>query len=141
MSNQQNDIINESKKEFLDEQILQLPATISKITTMANRCLRLVCDTQEGISDEVMAKILNVYDRLGWLSFLPGETMIEADQVADLPELKDEAEQKSPSQRLRGVLFLNWEQQSVDYKNKYPFEIYYRGQMEKIIEKLKEKLN
>jgi hypothetical protein len=141
MSNQQNEIIEEAKKEFLDEQLLQLPATISKITTMANRALRIVFDSQEELNDEQRSKLIACDDRLGWLCFLPGESMIGVNEVADLPELKDESEQKTPSQRLRGVIFLNWEQQTGEYKSKYPFEIYYRGQMEKIIEAYKQKLN
>lgn len=48
-----------------------------------------------------------------------------------------EANEKSPSQRLRAVLYRIWEQDPKDYKT---FEEYYRVQMDKLVEKLKERL-
>lgn len=57
------------------------------------------------------------------------------------PETKKEIAKpkvKSPSQRLRAVLWLLWEQQ---YKHKYPdFENYYLVSIEKLIDAIKTKL-
>ena len=47
-------------------------------------------------------------------------------------------EWKSPSQRLRAVLYKLWENSD---KTTYPeFELYYKGKMERIIDTLKEKI-
>jgi hypothetical protein len=43
---------------------------------------------------------------------------------------------KSPSQRLRSVIFLGWKQTGEEL----PFEVYYAQQMERIIDHLKSKL-
>lgn len=47
---------------------------------------------------------------------------------------------KSPSQRLRGVLYRLWEQSSEQERYNNEFELFYRSKMERIIESLKEKL-
>lgn len=54
-------------------------------------------------------------------------------------DIEEEAKEwKSPSQRLRAVLYRLWEQSD---KTTYPeFEVYYRAKIERIIESLKEKL-
>lgn len=125
-----------------NESLLQLPATISKIITMSNRCLRLHIDTQENLADEEISKIVANHDKLGWFTFVAGvEKSIKAEDLLDLPELKDETDQKSPSQRLRAVMYIEWDKKSAPYKTKWPFEVYYRGEMERIIDKRKEALN
>ncbi len=59
-------------------------------------------------------------------------------EEADI-ELSEEDAGRSPSMRLRAVLYRTWEQ---SHKEKYPeFEVYYRAWMERTIEKLKESLN
>ena len=120
-------------------ELLQLPATISRVQTMANKSVRVMVDSQEDISPEVVAQIMKQHEQLGWFCFLV-DRMIKPEDVKDLPEIKDETDVKSPSQRLRGVLFIQWENQTLEYKSKYPFEVYYRGRMEKIIDREKEKL-
>ena len=58
-------------------------------------------------------------------------------QMTDLVEVKSELEEKTPSQRLRAVLFLLWKQQA----DAVEFEQFYRQKMNGIIEHLKLKLN
>ena len=47
---------------------------------------------------------------------------------------------KSPSQRLRGVIYRLWEQSSDRKVYNDEFELYYRSKLERIIESLKDKL-
>jgi len=55
----------------------------------------------------------------------------------DLPEAHNE--EKSPATRLRNVFYRLWEQ---SHKATYDtFELYYRSEMERLINHLKEKLN
>ena len=57
--------------------------------------------------------------------------------VADLHEVKAEFEEKTPSQRLRATIFVYWKQQ----KEPGEFEMFYKRQMEKLIDFIKTKLN
>lgn len=64
-------------------------------------------------------------------------TPIDEPGVPENVSIDKEANEKSPSQRLRGVLFRLWEQNPMGFKT---FEEYYRIQMDKLIEKIKERL-
>jgi len=117
-----------------EKEILKVPSTISKITTMADGGLRLEVDTQE-IDSENAAKIMMMRKKLGVFVF--AETGINEKDIKDLPEIKLERNEKSPSGRLRAVLFVYWEQ----YKIQEQFDIFYRRKMEDFINVIKEKLN
>lgn len=127
-------------KEKNIEGVLQIPATITKVVTMSHRSVRLTIDSQEEVGPDVMSRLMDSYEKIGWFCFLAEKRNIKPEEIANLPEIKDETDTKSPSQRLRGVLFIEWGAKSAAYKEQYPFEVYYRGQMEKIIEVRKEKL-
>lgn len=111
----------------------QVPATISKISTMANS-LRLSVDTQETLSTEAMENLFNLYNQLGWFNFSVHQ--IEAENVVNLPPLK-KTENKSQSQKMRDVIWHMWNQDNNGYA---VFNDYYFWYTERIIEKLKEKL-
>lgn len=53
----------------------------------------------------------------------------DEDSVAELKEIKSEFDKKSPSQRLRNVLFILWKQQ----ESAMDFDQWYLRRMEKII--------
>lgn len=61
----------------------------------------------------------------------------ENGEVLELKEVKSEFDEKTPSQRLRSVLFILWKQEA----EAIDFEVYYRQKMSGIIEHLKIKLN
>lgn len=115
--------------------IFQTPATISKVTSMANRSIRLQIDTQEALTDEAMAKLMSKLEKYGHFCFLE-DSEISLDHVIDLPSLPKRDEGKSPSQRLHAVLFLLWKQNGENGL----FQTYYETQMEKFIDYLKERL-
>ena len=54
-----------------------------------------------------------------------------------IKEVKSEVDKKPPSQRLRGVLYVLWEQNPEGYK---VFNTYYENKMDAIIEHLKGKI-
>ena len=54
----------------------------------------------------------------------------------DVLKVEKEVVHRSPSQRLRSVIFLLWKQT----KEELPFEVFYANSMEKIIDHLKSKL-
>lgn len=110
--------------------LLQLPATISKINTMAKSSLRLQVDTQEALTPEQMQIIMANYDKYGWFCFMVDKN-IEEKEVLELPALpkKDEAEKKSPSQRFHDRLF-------VYYKSSHTDTTKFRNFYEKTLDKL-----
>lgn len=120
-----------------DEAILQLPSEIVKVETMANNSLRLKLDTQENLSAEQAMKIMEMRGKLGWFTFTPHGRIIQPEDLISLPRAtKYEEEDKSPSQRLRAVLFVLWEQRG----SPKTFDEFYRQRMEQIINSAKELL-
>jgi hypothetical protein len=114
--------------------MFQVPSYITKITTMRDRSLRLQVDTQELKPDE-SAKVFDLYDKFGFFLFKDSDIKPEDLDIPDVkPEFKSD---KSPSQRLRGVIYRYFEQ--LDNHN-IPFDDFYKKEMEKIIEHYKSKL-
>lgn len=120
----------------MQEMLLQVPSELSKATTMAHRSLRLVFDTQENLTDEQMAKIMAMHNKLGWLCFLPEERPIDVLDAVTLPKLEWDKEEKTPGQRLRATLYVYWEQK----KPTETFAQFYEQSMEKFINNVKERL-
>lgn len=116
--------------------LFQIPGEISKVSSMANRSLRLHCDTQENLTDEQMAKTMAMLNKFGWFTFSP-DLPIGTDALVNLPPAQKDDDGKSPAQRLRGVIFILWEQGG---KKGDSFETYYRARIENIINQIKEKL-
>lgn len=101
---------------------------------MRDKTIRLQVDCQE-IAPQDMAEVFALNDKLGWFFF--HEKPIDKIDTKDLPEIKMEKWEKSPSQRLRAVMYLLWEKNPGDTS----FESFYREKMELFINHLKEKLD
>jgi hypothetical protein len=115
---------------------ISIPAVISKITTMADKTLRLQVDCQETTPD-IKADIFSMHESYGY--FLFADKKINKSEFADLPDIVVEKGEKTPSQRLRGVMFVLWQQK---YKATVPsFDDFYRTEYNKIIEHYKTKLD
>ena len=77
----------------------------------------------------VLIELLNTF---GWVCFSPSEA-----EATDIPETQADDMRKTPSKRLRDVLFVLYKQgEQLD-----SFDLYYRQKMEKFIEHIKGKLN
>src|SRR5436190_12358280 len=110
-----------------------LPAQITQIKTMS-KFVRLTIDTQETLTPEQKSELFDLYESVGYFFFLKQpETTIKTDE---LPEIHLEDGEKSPSQRLRAVLYIYWQQR----KLKDDFELFYRRWMERCISQIKEQL-
>ena len=122
----------------MDRQIFQIPGEISKFETMAQGAIRLRVDSQEAIEPEYQARLFALCNKVGWFTF--NATKIEAQDLLDLPDFDpskyDSA--KSPSQRLRAVLFLVHKSKG---GKKEDFDAYYINVMNKLIEQYKGKID
>lgn len=116
------------------EKIFQVPATITKIETM-NEWIRIAFDTQEIPDTDEIAKLLSMgKGKVGWLLFKESEI-----EKVDIPEYNPNVndEEKSPSERLRAVMYVYFIQKGGKQEN---FTEYYRKAMEKRIQEFKDKL-
>ena len=117
-------------------ELFQAPAQISKIETMSDGGVRVVVDTQEITDPAEMAKLFKLKKgALGWFLFKASE--VTSADVPDEDVPLEEGESKTPSQRLRAVLFVYWKEVK---GGKGEFNSWYRDTMEQLISRYKEKL-
>lgn len=110
-----------------------LPAILTKITSRKDKSYSLTFDTRELRGNEAATLLDNLLSE-GWLLWSPNEDLAES----DAPTEKADALMgtKTPSQRLRNVLYIRWQQRGQNGK----FEDYYRSALEAVIEQIKETL-
>ncbi|MEK6885165.1 MAG: hypothetical protein AABY22_36375 [Nanoarchaeota archaeon] len=112
--------------------IITIPAILSRISYTKDGGLSIGFSTQE-MSPEDKLIVTELYQTFGWLAFK--ENSID---VFDMPKEDAEDKNKTPSKRLRSVLYVLSQQQGVP---KEKFELFYREKMEKIIDWAKSKLD
>ena len=113
---------------------LLLPATLDGYSPRKDGSFSLRFVTQEMTPTEV-ANIANFYNQFGYLLFKEQVTQQDVELMDSLDaEISDG---KTPSQRLRSVLYIAFTQDNRGYLH---FKDYYKARMEKIIEKLKDTL-
>jgi hypothetical protein len=98
--------------------------------------MKIVIDTQELKGDQA-SKLFNLNGK--FLKILLTDSNIIEEQVEVIESMIIEEDGgKSPSQRLRAVLYRAWEQNNEDYKI---FNDYYRAKIEVLIAHFKKKLD
>ena len=121
-------------------EIFQIPSTISKITTMGNKSLRLNIDTQESISAEAMSKLMAVFDQMGHFTF--SVEAIVAEDIIDLPKLELPKGKKTPSQELRERIWtMGMKNGHYESDDKKTAEEFYKKQMTKLIDFVNSKID
>lgn len=106
------------------------------IKTMADKGIRVMFDTNELTGNEFQS-LFAMKGKAGKLIFSSEDYKLTPDDLV-VPDIsKDFKEEKTPSQRLRAVLYRLWQQseQGLD------FEVYYRSKMDNFINQLKDKLS
>ncbi len=111
-----------------------LPAQINPPKLRKDGSAGLTFDTRELNSEEIFT-IMSLRQTEGWLCFSPNKEDLE------VPEEKAELDEKSPSERLRNVLFVWYKQETEKGKFTGLFETFRKEKMEKLIEGVKSKLN
>lgn len=114
--------------------IFKAQGQIGKVETLADGGNKVTVYTQE-LPWERMTELFSLRNKA--IHFLMSEGEIDEKEVPT-EEIKLETQYKTPSQRLRGVIWRLWEQGN----QKQPFDtVFYPQAMEKIINQLKERLN
>lgn len=111
-----------------------LAAQIDTIRTLKDKSLKITLESQE-LTPQVKAELMS-YD--GMIKVLISDTNIQSEIVSEVDNLELEmGETKSPSQRLRNVLYILWEQNHNGYDD---FNLFYRNKMDLIIQQIKDRL-
>lgn len=110
----------------------QVPAMLKGVSTLTDGGVSLRFATQE-ISKEEMAMLMGKSQTFGWLLF--SEQAIREDELK-LEEIRKDLKGKTPSQRLKAVLFVLYTESKADGS----FEQYYERRMNEIIEQIKLRL-
>lgn len=110
----------------------QIEAILEGVTPLKDGGVSLRFHTNE-VSKAHKVELMEYYQSFGWLLFSANEL-----KDTDLPkENANKQDGKSPSQRLRAVIFVLWQQRT---QGTGDFEAYYKQQMEKAIEAIKSNL-
>lgn len=111
---------------------VQFSSVIDGVTAKKDRTLSVKLGTQE-LSPEDTSYLFDMMGKQVYVAV--AETPVER---LDVPEIEPEIRgEKTPSQRMRGVIYAIWEQK---WKSKnIPFPKFYENYMSKLIEDLKDK--
>ena len=107
-------------------------AILTSVSMTHDRGLRLGFATNEMTAPEKQAA-MEMHDDFGYLIFKPNQI-----DVKDIPVEDCEDKNKTPSKRLRGVLFKLFIQEGGQKKD---FEPWYRDRMERLIDQIKARLD
>lgn len=112
----------------------QAPAAIQSFRTLVDGGNKLDVVTQE-LPPEEAVKLLALKGKVGWFVFAEQELTEQ-----DIPDVKLDSEigeTKTPSQRLRNAIYVYW---SENTDKKTDFNDYYKKQLEKFINVVKEQI-
>lgn len=113
---------------------MKLPASFDSFRSRSDGSYGLSFSTQEASPAE-LADLGSHRGLFGWLVFSEAEI-----QEEDIPNEQVERDDLSPTQRLYNVLFVLHKQLTDQGKTDEPFRIWREKYMERLINKLKEKL-
>ncbi len=114
-----------------------IPGQLTTFQSLKDRTLKLIFETQEP-TPEQMAGVQYILQTFGWIAFKPDELKEkEKDLLKGLKSDFDDTG-KSKAQRLRAVLYRNWEQNKEGYETP---DDHYNHYLEKIIIHYKNKLD
>lgn len=120
--------------EEKNKTIVTVAGQIEKVSTMKDRGLKIVFATQE-LNAGDCATLMGLAQQFGAVAFAPTDTQINEKDL-DIPLV--ESQIKSPSERLRSVLFVRWKEK---FEKQVAFSYFYERAMDRIIEEEKTKID
>lgn len=110
-----------------------VPAILESISTLKDGTIKLTFETQE-LKPSDVGVLFSYRKSLGYLAYKPES--FEPDQVKVIESLKadDYEGSKSPSKRMRDILFRLWQQNNAGYDDP---NLYYQYRMNQICDMLK----
>lgn len=109
--------------------MLIVGAILESYRSLKDKTLKITFETNEPTGEQLI-QIANGIGRFGFVAFK--EDQFKEKEKEMLESLKSDfnTEGKTKSQRLRAVMYRNWEQDNLNY---HVFDDYYNHKMEKII--------
>jgi len=116
--------------------MILIPAILVSYKSLKDRTLILAFETNEPTPEQITNIALSI-QCAGFLAF--NKDVFKTEQLRIIDETKADYEDKTktPSKRLRDVLFVAWKQNSEGYEK---YEDYYRYKMDMFINHVKSKL-
>ena len=120
---------------------------IDKVSTLADGSLRVYLGTPE-LSSETMVNLFGLIKKPGYVLISTNTVSQEQIDAVEKATTNAEFSEKTPSQRMRGVMYKLWEKTQPKTLNgdsgemEYvEFDLFYKRQMNKIIDHFKTKLD
>ena len=113
--------------------MIKVAAIIDRISTLKDRSMKITFVTQE-VSKDAGAELLDLQSKLGWLIFSAND--VNEIELPEDPAADFRGEEKTPSQRLRNVIYRYWEKLG----KPGDFGDYYRAAINRFVEEYKERL-
>jgi len=130
------DLKNTTTKPITKTRMIILPAQIEGLTSRKDKTIKVTFGTQE-LSPVDAAQVFQLNQRFCYIAIK--EETFQQDELNKLDDIKTNLEtNKTPSQRLRGILYINYQQNNEGYKD---FTTYYTSKMEVICEHFKLKID
>ncbi len=117
--------------------MIQIPAILDSYRSLKDRTLKVTFETSEPTPEQFMG-IGSSVQQAGYLFFKSNPFTNREKDVIENMKADYEDTGKTPGQRLRGVLYVNFEQKPEGYTT---FSDYYSAKMETIINHYKSKLD
>ena len=113
-----------------------LPAQIEGLTSRKDKTIKVTFGTQELIPVDA-AQVFQLNQRFCYIAIK--EESFQQEELDNLDSIKTDLESnKTPSQRLRGILYISYQQNDEGFKD---FMTYYISKMDKLCEHFKSKLD
>ena len=119
---------------------------VDGIRTMVDSSLKVTLGTPE-LSPETMARLFGLLKQPGYIVISTSPVQKEMVDLVETAGQEAEFETKTPSQRMRNVIYRLWEKEQPREMNPegvstiVEFDLYYRRKMNNIIEHLKSKID
>ena len=113
-----------------------LPVSLNPISRRKDKSVKMSFETRELSPEETMI-LMAMEGEEGWLLFSTNREEIKEEEI---PQEKAEVDEKTPSERLRAVMFVWYKQESDKGRYIGTFENFRRNKIEIFIEGIKKKL-
>lgn len=111
---------------------LLLPVVVSSIRSLKDGSVSVCVETNE-LSPGKAGELFSLRNKVAMM-YLSPKDVITQKELAQVDSITPEDRGKTPSARMRGVLYILWKQDNEGYKD---FPMYYVSKMEKFISELK----
>lgn len=116
--------------------MITISAQIENLSSRADKSWKIILGSQELTPAEI-GTIGSMQNQICFVAINPDPFTSEQKEIIENTKAELSENGKTQSQRLRGVLFVNWQNDNLGYEQ---FHDYYISTMEKIISHFKSKL-